>query len=265
MAKYVSGSRKYTFTNDQPWSYGSPHGYIFHETAGASVGGAFTTLEGKGLGVHAIIDRDGTVYATGDLERRFYHAYEAARFYFGVEHVNMPQDGQDLTTPQLVASAEVTAEIVAFAKAHFGVTVPLVKKGCAYDIPGFMDHRDGKTRPKLPNGDPVPPSNTCDWNVNGHIDGLTSTWTWDQYLDAVGEIMNPPQPPPGGEDDLTPEEHALLVEARDNSLYVPRLADELRKLGHPIPPAKPGEPWASALAKAVAAAIGPPASPPPSP
>jgi hypothetical protein len=245
----VAGLRTYTFTNPQLWSYGNPHGYLFHETAGFSVSLAFSTLNGKGLGVHAIVDRDGTVYATGDLEQRYYHAYEAARFYFGVEHVNAPQEPYDqaLTVAQLEASALVAAQIVEFAANQWGSEIPLVKKGCDYTLPGFMDHVDGKLGPI---GSP------CGWNRNGHTDGLTSTWTWDQYLAAVKDHLTPPPPPP--EDDMTPEEHAMLVETRDNTIPLRELAKNLRAKGYPIAEVKAGEPWAHDLAAVLGDLIGPP-------
>jgi D-alanyl-D-alanine carboxypeptidase len=46
------------------------------------------------------------------------------------------------------------------------------------------------------------------------------------------------------EEAVTPEEHDLLVQARDNTLFIRRLAEHL-DIGVPV---EPGEPWADALA-----------------
>jgi hypothetical protein len=54
---------------------------------------------------------------------------------------------------------------------------------------------------------------------------------------------------PRKEDDaLTPEEHDLLVQARENSMFIRRLAEHL-DIGVPV---EPGQPWADALATRVA-------------
>jgi hypothetical protein len=47
---------------------------------------------------------------------------------------------------------------------------------------------------------------------------------------------------------VTPEEHDLLVQARDNTVFIRRLAEHLR-IGVPV---EPGEPWADALARRLA-------------
>ena len=47
---------------------------------------------------------------------------------------------------------------------------------------------------------------------------------------------------------MTPEEHDLLVQARDNTLFIRRLAEHLG-IGVPV---EPGEPWADALAQRLA-------------
>jgi hypothetical protein len=50
------------------------------------------------------------------------------------------------------------------------------------------------------------------------------------------------------EDALTPEEHDLLVQARENTMFIRRLAEHLG-IGVPV---EPGQPWADALATRVA-------------
>lgn len=159
------------------WSYGPPRGILFHYTAGCGdpqqVG---QTLLSRRASAHFCIDTDPKENITHqyvDLDNRAWHAYDASHYYYGIEHVALPGTC-NLSIPQLNESARISAEIIKYVKEKWGVSIPVVRApGCEFS-PGFKQHRDGLG---------------CDWNPNGHVDGLVQTWTWPQYLSQVQTLL----------------------------------------------------------------------------
>jgi len=157
-----------------PWPNGNPIGYLFHYTAGpgTNLTGVF---EDRGCSANFSVDLDGRIYQYVPLSNYSYHAYEASRVYWGVEHSGLPNKW-DFTEVELDHSARLTAAIVQYTKDRWGFDIPLVKTKGVELVPGFKDHRDGTA---------------STWNPNVHGDGLF-IWSWSKYLERVKYYMEEP-------------------------------------------------------------------------
>lgn len=118
---------------------------------------------------HFYVSGSGAVIQMVDVENRAWHAYEASHYYFGVVHECIPGEVY-LNNEQLRASAALSGQVLAAAKTKWGVSIPIIRAPGAGFSPGFKDHKDGLG---------------AEWNKNMHTDGLTTTWTWAEYLSEV--------------------------------------------------------------------------------
>jgi hypothetical protein len=161
----------------EDWKLGPPRGIMFHYTSSCSdTTSVFNTLVSRRASVHFVIDRkpkENKTIQYVDLSNRAWHANEASDYYYGIEH-NAAPGNCALTVLQLQESARISSEIIKFVKQKWDVSIPIVRSpGCSF-TPGFKQHSDGLG---------------CDWNENGHTDGLNQIWTWPQYLSAVQMLV----------------------------------------------------------------------------
>lgn len=149
---------------------GHPIGILWHFTAGCSddISG---TLASKGFGAAFNVGRNGVVYQYAPVGTATWHAFDASRYYVGIEHTAYPQRC-DLTEDQLIASSKLSAAIVEWVESRHGFVIPRTKLSAPISTadfaPGFLDHRDGDRT----------------WNRNVHTDHLY-LWSWRRYLEAV--------------------------------------------------------------------------------
>lgn len=209
------------------WPQEHPIGYVFHYTAGCG-SDLSDVLNTRGISVHFSVDRDGKVYEYVPVSNIAFHAFEASRVYWGVEHNALPGTC-DLTDEQLAVSASLTAGLVELTEHRWGFEIPLRKTNGPDLIAGFKDHADGTL---------------STWNDNGHTDHLYR-WTWSQYLAEVRAVLAGK-----GVAMLTPEEEDAVKFAHGQLKYLQ---------GGPSP-AEPGpgrRGWR--FAKRISEALGDPA------
>jgi len=157
------------------WKEGFPTGILFHYTVGCNDDIA-PTLRSKNFGATFNVGRKGGIFQYRPLLKPSWHAYDASRYYLGIEHTSLgPGPACELTDKQLEASAKLSAAIVEWAYKRYEFVIPLVKTDGPALIPGFKDHADG----------------TKDtWNPNVHVDRLFN-WTWSRYLGRVQQFVFP--------------------------------------------------------------------------
>ena len=154
---------------------GYPTGILFHYTVGCN-DDISPTLRSKNFGATFNVGHRGGIFQYRPLLKPSWHAYDASRYYIGIEHTSLgPGSTCELTDPQLEASVRLSAAIVEWVWRKFDFTIPLVHTRGSALVPGFKDHADG----------------TKDtWNPNVHVDRLFN-WTWSRYLGRVQSLVYP--------------------------------------------------------------------------
>lgn len=152
------------------WSQGPPRGIMFHLSETSNFEDFAQNCEKFISSAHFYVSNSQIpTKQLVDVENRAWHAYEASHYYFGMVHECIP--GQIYLTPeQLKESARVAALLIRAAKEKWGVSIPIIRAPGPGFSPGFKDCKDGAG---------------SNWNPNMHTDGLTMTWTWNQYLEEV--------------------------------------------------------------------------------
>lgn len=167
---------------------GFPEGVLWHYTAGCNADISGSMVARGYPTACGSVGRGGELIQYLPLEVAGYHAYDASRVYFGLEHTALP-GVCELTDVELKASADYSAAIVAAVEERHHFTIPLDHiPGCVITAPGFKEHKDGVG---------------CAWDPKTHTDNLYR-WGWDRYLAAVDKAL-------GGDDmAFTPEQEDYI-------------------------------------------------------
>jgi N-acetylmuramoyl-L-alanine amidase len=174
---------------------GQPRGIMWHLTAGCGENLRGVWVSKGFCGATLSIDTRGRIYQYLPLAVSGWHAFEASRRYWGIEHTGLPA-ACPATDVQLETSTRVFAALIVYAKRKWDLDIPTKRvRGCTLDPVGIKEHRDGA----------VPTH--CAWDPNVHVDGLESHthWTWPDYLARVDAVL-------AGEEDELDEKQARQLE-----------------------------------------------------
>ena len=158
----VDYSTAYTLDEYQTRDTSKVDKIILHHTGDSSARQTYTTLKSRGLSVHYIIDRDGTIYYAVDEQYLAYHAKGYNTGSIGIEIVNTGYADMEYTEAQYESVKELIVDI---ASRWPNISV---------DNEHVLGHFEADDR-----GWKWDPSPNFDWSMIGLPDHPTSAYTQD--------------------------------------------------------------------------------------